>query len=770
MICPLIPMLAVTGKPDREWIHNRLSGLHQAGIEQFLIYARSGCELEYLGKDWFDTCEMMIQEAKSMNFSSIWIYDEFNWPSGQCHGRIQAASPEFALQFLNCTPTPSGEWKFEVLSAPDADYPADAKWQTEAGGNRLGFPNLLSSEAVELFIKWTYDAYAAHFGPLFGTLIKGFFTDEPLACGSTSCYFAKEGGRRLVPYYPELEADYEARWKVAFRKDLTNPHFEERCRKVVGARFRKNYLDRLRTWCEKHGLILTGHLSEEWKMRVACIHNGDPLHVIAGFGMPGCDEIYTKLTTEKFEWMTFGLAQYGIKKRQNGGLGEFFAFGPADMPLSRMKAMFRMAALFGIDHYFLAVSQLDFRGNIEKYGWFNPYSADQPWWDKMPLLAEASKTAMALAERKAAEEVAVRYPSECIEFIELLKMLVRRQIPWHFIGPDESCTDELEVIVPHSGGGFRLERSGGDYVSLTELFAKLETVFRRKITVYGEDGTLDENVFVRAFADGGGCIQDMSDAPAKRKITVLRNGISTEYELGGRCCIELPAWEILRDRDNLLRVTFDPDGYYDFELAEPMCLKFAVRSYHGIEMVVDGKTVAAETPAEWLPEGFRSLYRSCEIKLEAGKHRFRKVSGKDIYPYLPAVWIAGDFAADGNTLRRDLHDGSGLSMFSGILTQKAFVEIPRNAIGFSCDTDELVTEVFIDGESLGTCIDQPFFWSIPEKYRGKHLRMEICRRTSIAPIFGNVLTFRDYHGHFPDYYSGQYPIRHFIIEPEFKLL
>ena len=35
-----------------------------------------------------------------------------------------------------------------------------------------------------------------------------------------------------------------------------------------------------------------------------------------------------------------------------------------------------------------------------------------------------------------------------------------------------------------------------------------------------------------------------------------------------------------------------------------------------------------------LPEGFRSLYRSCEIKLEAGKHRFRKVSGKDIYPYI----------------------------------------------------------------------------------------------------------------------------------------
>ena len=29
MNCPLIPMLAITGKPDREWIHNRLLGLRQ---------------------------------------------------------------------------------------------------------------------------------------------------------------------------------------------------------------------------------------------------------------------------------------------------------------------------------------------------------------------------------------------------------------------------------------------------------------------------------------------------------------------------------------------------------------------------------------------------------------------------------------------------------------------------------------------------------------------------------------------------------------------
>ena len=96
--------------------------------------------------------------------------------------------------------------------------------------------------------------------------------------------------------------------------------------------------------------------------------------------------------------------------------------------------------------------------------------------------------------------------------------------------------------------------------------------------------------------------------------------------------------------------------------------------------------------------------------------------------------------------------------------------MPQNAAGITFNTDELVTELFLDGEPFGTRISRPFFWSIPEKYRGKRLNMEIRRRTSIGPSFGNVLQFRNYHPTWPGFYSGQYPIRHFIIEPEFKLL
>ena len=59
--CPLVPMGAVTGKPDRKMISETLTALREVGITQYLIYPRSGCELEYLSPEWFDTCRIFFE-------------------------------------------------------------------------------------------------------------------------------------------------------------------------------------------------------------------------------------------------------------------------------------------------------------------------------------------------------------------------------------------------------------------------------------------------------------------------------------------------------------------------------------------------------------------------------------------------------------------------------------------------------------------------------------------------------------------------------------
>ena len=52
---PLIPMGALTGKPNREQIRTILEKYKAVGIDQYLVYPRSGCELDYLSTEYLDT-------------------------------------------------------------------------------------------------------------------------------------------------------------------------------------------------------------------------------------------------------------------------------------------------------------------------------------------------------------------------------------------------------------------------------------------------------------------------------------------------------------------------------------------------------------------------------------------------------------------------------------------------------------------------------------------------------------------------------------------
>ncbi|MBR4219880.1 MAG: hypothetical protein IKR81_01915, partial [Victivallales bacterium] len=158
---PLIPMAAVTGRPSREFIRWFMGEYRRVGVTQFLLYPRSGCELEYLSEEWFTMVQNVIDAAEELGFTSLWLYDEFNWPSGQGGGRVMAESPDFSLHYLQTKRDgETGEVAFTVQRMEK-------------------YPNLLNPDAVEFFLKTTHEEYARRFGKYFGTLIKGIFTDEP---------------------------------------------------------------------------------------------------------------------------------------------------------------------------------------------------------------------------------------------------------------------------------------------------------------------------------------------------------------------------------------------------------------------------------------------------------------------------------------------------------------------------------------------------------------------------------------------------------------
>ena len=57
---PLIPMLAITGKPQIEDITQMFQAYQKVGIDAVMLYPRSGLEIEYMSEEWRQFCYEVI--------------------------------------------------------------------------------------------------------------------------------------------------------------------------------------------------------------------------------------------------------------------------------------------------------------------------------------------------------------------------------------------------------------------------------------------------------------------------------------------------------------------------------------------------------------------------------------------------------------------------------------------------------------------------------------------------------------------------------------
>ena len=194
---PLIPMIAVTGTPSCDELRQTLEKWHSVGVVQFMIYARSGTGFDYLSSAWFSACKSMCKAAEELGYNAVWIYDEYNFPSGNCKYRVIQDHPEFRLQAL-CVVKSGGEYRFELRQSPVMS-------------------DLLNPQAVERFLSLTHQKYEQELGEYFGTLVKGFFTDEPdigrfgQSVAGTECH---------VTWYDTLEEEYQEQTGGNLRQDM----------------------------------------------------------------------------------------------------------------------------------------------------------------------------------------------------------------------------------------------------------------------------------------------------------------------------------------------------------------------------------------------------------------------------------------------------------------------------------------------------------------------------------------------------------------------
>ena len=740
---PLVPFGAQSGRPTEADVVRTLEDIKKAGFSEFMVYPRSGLEYEYMGEEWLALGGQYLKHAERLGMH-IWLYDEFNWPSGSCKGKVAEGHPEFRNTTCALYAKDDGSFDWRYFRAPATS------------------PNVFNVAAMNRFRELTHEVYEKRFRRYFGTVIKGIFSDEP---GSEQWSAQPDPGfATSFRWYPDLEKDYRAETGRDFRADVeaycrdkSKDRFLEDYTAVMGHAFRRAFADPITAWCDKLGIVSTGHLMDESSPQGAAICNGMTLHVLKGLSYPAVDEIFTRLTLDKAEWLTFASAQHAIERRGKGGAAELFALGPCDLAFDKLLQMIWFTAMHKVDTYFLSLHHQTSRGFVEKPHYSIFQSPVQPWFFDQAAFHDAAREASAFARKPFKYDVAVRYRERAAgrravtgvkdkrTLAFLLCELETRQLSVNLVEEDEPCREaqvldfDEETIVANDGTRFNSAEEAAKFVA--DKCAGAPFAY--------EGGTIARNVVSRRYVDGTIAILNLLD---EDRALVLRNGkAEIPFTLAGRrTWIYRPAaeeWSLSLDRPNRRRVRFLADGTAKVALEKPTKVRFATCAIPAVAATVtmDGNELSGTKPCTFLGFGYDCDYLETEpMELAAGEHSFTCKGREDRGLFLPALWMEGDFAVREPGTLTDVPKKIGLGPlsnfsladFAGKATYSAEVEVPALAESLVLGTGRAAATVKLDGRDLGTRLFAPWRYAVPADLRGKRMKLEITVTTSVRPMFG----------------------------------
>jgi len=333
-------------KDDLLW---QLECMKKMGFGGAHMHVRTGMATPYLSDEHMDLIKSCVEKCKEEDMLA-WLYDEDRWPSGAAGG-IVTRDERFRARYLLFTPVPySGEWEeretydssargersqngyllacFDVeldeegclasaRKIGEEDAARGTKWYAYVETpnpspwyNGQTYVNTLDKAAMERFIQVTYERYLEIVGEDFGGRVPAIFTDEPQFPHKRTLGFAEDRADVVIPWTDDLPDTFlaaygedlvagipELFWELPEGVSTVRYHYHDH----VCERFTQAFADQCGSWCEDHGLMLTGHMMEEptlWSQTAAL---GEAMRSYRGFQLPGIDMLCNgvELTTAK---------------------------------------------------------------------------------------------------------------------------------------------------------------------------------------------------------------------------------------------------------------------------------------------------------------------------------------------------------------------------------------------------------------------------------------------------------------------------------------
>ena len=303
------PFFFINFDMDPEIVGDALEELVKKGVMGAVLHPRTGLTIEFGTVEFWERLKTIVRRAKELGMV-IWLYDDYNWPSGTAAGRVIKERPDFCgmgLHFRYGKEVREGE---NILGAfvkdgnryrrqedghgdkrclivsvermTDTNYAlSSAPWFEENG---RGVLDIMNPDATNRFIEIVYCEFEKHLKEFFGDPIVGVFTDEPQ-------------NYRPFPWTKKFPQAFRERFGYDIVENLPSliddvgDYARVRCDYYALIRDlgRDSFYKNLRKWVDSHGLSLTGHLGEEDFIERLPHTHGSPFTPLLEMHIPGTD-------------------------------------------------------------------------------------------------------------------------------------------------------------------------------------------------------------------------------------------------------------------------------------------------------------------------------------------------------------------------------------------------------------------------------------------------------------------------------------------------
>lgn len=319
-----------------EVLRGYMRKIHEANIGAVCVESRP--HPEFAREGWWASLDVILEEAQRLDMK-VWLLDDQHFPTGYAAGAVENAPKELCHRYLDyntleswgprpqmeidvdawARPQPLPPWMPPLPGEPKRKHRDDRLLRVLAcpveEGGKLGAPldlttqvadgrliwdvpegywkifvvyltydargrndyiNFLDEDSCRLQIDAVYEPHYERYGALFGSVIAGFFSDEP-PIGNTPGYTRGDLIGR-----PDMSLSWSKRMPQAIEREfgegweLCTPFlWQQGSDGQMTARIRTAYMNavsrlvsecfsnQLGRWCEDHGVEYIGHMLED---------------------------------------------------------------------------------------------------------------------------------------------------------------------------------------------------------------------------------------------------------------------------------------------------------------------------------------------------------------------------------------------------------------------------------------------------------------------------------------------------------------------------